>query len=106
MTTFRRTLALSAALAPAAAAGALTKVPLRKVPDEAHAAHLLASHGPARVAAPSSAAAAARRRLRGDPAGSSEDVVLHDVRNAQVRLWTRALTLGCRGARLVLVPPT
>ena len=99
---------LSAVLAPAAAADALIKVPLRKVPDEVHAAHLLGSRGPARFAAPSSSAAASSRRrlLRGDdPAGTAEDVVLHDVSNAQVRLRTRGARRRCRrGARSALVP--
>ena len=115
MTTFRRALAVSAALSPAAVAGApLTKVPLRKVPDDAHAAHLLASRGPAasRFAAElssSAAVVAARRRrrlLRGDdvPAGTSEDVVLHDVRNAQVRSQACALAPVCRGAQSAPVP--
>jgi len=82
-TMFFRALAISAALAPAGAAAALIKIPIMKVPDEKHVANLLlqAPHMSPRFAAPF-AAAATDRRL-GAPAGAAEDVVLHDVANAQ-----------------------
>ena len=80
-----RSLVLSAALAPTAVSADLLKIPIKKVPDKKHVAHLLASHAPPRFATASSAASATGRRLvRGAPADAgTETLVLHDLSNAQ-----------------------
>ena len=94
-----RSLVASAALAPAAASVDLLKIPIKKVPDERHVAHLLSSHAPPRlvsIAAASSPAAAAGRRLGRDaPAGDAEEIVLHDVANAQVMTPTEVVRDAC-----------
>ena len=87
----RSLLLASAALAPAVAGGDLLQIPLRKVPDETHVAHLLASHAPPQityVSSSSAAVAAAGRRLGRGGGGDdgAEEIVLHDIANAQVRL--------------------
>jgi len=74
---------LSVALAPlGAAASDLIKIPIRKVPDDQHVAHLLSSHAPPRFA-PSAATEATGRRLRGAPVLTADDIPLKDVQNAQ-----------------------
>lgn len=78
-----------ATLAPSSVAAGLLRIPLRKVPDAKHVAHLLSSRAPPRprvasVAVASSAAVAADRRIgRGAPAGGAEEIVIHDLANAQ-----------------------
>jgi cathepsin D len=80
-----RSLTVSAALAATATAAELLKIPITKVPDAEHHAALLKSHksGPI-LAAPrkSSATATDRKLIRGAVRGE-ENVVLHDLKNAQ-----------------------
>jgi len=89
-----RSLALSVALAGGAAvvSAELLKIPMTKIPDEEHHAHLLSSFDPSVLetvsssSSSSSAAVAAatsrRRRIRSGKRGE-ENTVLHDLQNAQ-----------------------
>jgi len=79
-----RSLILSAALAPTAVSADLLKIPIKKVPNKKHVANLLLSHTPPRLAAASAAVSATGRKLRRSaPADAAEDVLLHDLGNAQ-----------------------
>lgn len=91
-----RSLALSAALATTAivSAAELLKIPITKIPDEQHHAHLLKNHKAPILASTkksSSATTATDRKLIRGAVGKEENVVLHDLKNAQ---YYGKLTIG------------
>lgn len=79
-----RSLALYAALAATAVAADLLTIPIQKVPDHEHAANLLLSHVSPRLVTTSSAVATDRKLMRNGKSGKQEEnVVVHDLKNAQ-----------------------
>jgi hypothetical protein len=78
--------------ATAAAAAELIRIPISKIPDDQHAANLLASHSsavPVLVTATKPAAAnvvvaaTSRKLFRSGTQREEENVILHDLKNAQ-----------------------
>lgn len=90
---FFRSIAASVGLAATAAAAAeLIRIPISKIPDDQHAANLLASHSsavPVLVTTTDSntdtvvVAATSRTLFRSGTQREEENVILHDLKNAQ-----------------------
>ena len=96
---FFRSIAACVGLAATAITAELIRIPINKIPDDKHAASLLASHASSapvlvttitiKKASASSAsantvvAATSRKLVRGDTHRQEENVILHDLKNAQ-----------------------
>ena len=83
-----RAVALTAALAATSASAELLKIPITKIPDEEHFANLLKTHKPPVLTSNGlskyGVAATGRKLVRGTAGERQEEnVVLHDLKNAQ-----------------------